>query len=182
MGLAVALMAAGVGLQAASQIQQGRAAEAQAKGEAAMADYNQKVSEQNAKAALLKSGFDQRRQARFGQRVMGTLRAKIGASGAMAEEGAPLQIETEQGAELALENALIGYEGQVLAGQHRSQAAMYGMERQLAKTRAGYAMKIAYTSAGATLLGGFGTMSQQGMFNNTKSTWSNTAKTTALRY
>jgi len=152
------LMVAGIGLQGASQIQQGRAAEAQAKGEAAMADYNQKVSEQNAKAALLKSGFDQRRQARFGQRVMGTLRAKIGASGAMAEEGAPLQIETEQGAELALENALIGYEGLVLAGQYRSQGATYGMERQLAKTRAGYAMPTAYTSAGATLLGGFGTM------------------------
>jgi hypothetical protein len=148
-------------LQAAGQIQAGRAAKAQAKGEAAMAGYNQKVSEQNAKAAELKSAFDQRRQSLFGQRVMGTLRARLGASGAMTGEGAPLAIETEQTAELSLENALIGHEGLVLAGQYRSQGAIYGMERQLAETRAGYAMPTAYTSAGSTLLGGFGTIKYQ---------------------
>jgi hypothetical protein len=175
-------MAAGTGLTAAGMIQQGRAAEAKAKGESAMADYNQKVSEQNAKAAELKARFDQQRQARFGQRVMGTLRARLGASGAMTGEGAPLALETEQGVELALENALIGYEGLVTAGQYRSQGAIYGMESQLAKTRAGYAMPSAYMGAGATLLTGFGTMKQQGMFNTPKAGWSNTAKATVLRY
>lgn len=157
------LFAAGIGLQGFSMFMQGRAAKAQAEGEEAMAEYNRKVSEQNAKAAQLKSTFDQQRQAKFGQRVMGTLRAKLGASGAVLGEGAPADLVTEQAEELALENALIGYEGQVTAGQYRSRATLYGMQADLAGQRAGAAMPAASIGAGATLLQGFGMARYMGM-------------------
>ena len=176
------MMVAGTAVSATGMIMQGRAAEAQAEGEQAMAEYNEKVSEQNAKATELKTTFEQWRQAKAGQRVLGTLRARLGGSGAMTEEGAPLSLVTEQAGELALENALIGYEGQVMAGQYRSQSALYGMEADIAGTRAGYAMPTAYMGAGGTLLTGFGTAKSMGMMGNSNQGWSNTARATALRY
>ena len=183
MGLATSLIAVGTGLQATSMIMQGRAAKAQAEGEEAMAEYNRKVAEQDAKATELKSLYEQRRQLKFGRRVMGTLRARLGASGAMAEEGAPLALVTEQAEELALENALIGYEGQVMAGRYMSQAGIYGMQAETAGMRAGAAMPAAYVGAGATLLTGFGTAKYMGMGSGTSNrTWSNTARATVLRY
>jgi len=162
-------------LMAYAQIKQGQAAEAQAEGEQAMAEYNEKISEQNAKATELKTTFEQWRQAKAGQRVLGTLRARLGGSGAMTEEGAPLSLVTEQAGELALENALIGYEGQVMAGQYRSQASLYGMEAEIAGTRARYAMRIAYANAAGTLLTGFGAAPNMGMGSSSGSTGSATA-------
>lgn len=163
MGLTAALLLGGIGLQTASMIQAGRAAEAQAEGEEAMAEYNARVAEQQAKATELKTKFDQRRAAERAQRILGTLRAGLGGAGAISEEGAPLALITEQAEELALENALIGYEGQVRAGQFRSQAGLYGMEAQLAGSRAKAAMPAAYLGAGGTLLTGFGTMMALGV-------------------
>jgi hypothetical protein len=161
------LFVAGLGLTATSMIMQGRAAKAQTEGQQAMAEYNAKVNEQNAKAAELKSQFDQRRQVEEGQRILGTLRAGLGGSGAVTSEGAPLALVEEQAEELALENALIGYEGMVTAGQFRSQAAISGMEATLAGARARSAMPTAAIGAGATLLTGFGTASALGMFGKT---------------
>ena len=163
MGLAASLLVGGTILGAAAQLQAGRVAEAQAEGEQAQAEYNQKVSEQNAEAARRKASFDQRRQLKAGQRAVGTLRAKLGASGA-AFEGAPEALISEQLAENALENALIGFEGLVTAGRFRSQASLFGMEAELAGMRAGAAPTAAAIGAGATLLTGFGTAKALSMF------------------
>ena len=160
---ALLLMGAGVGMQAYGMVEQGKAAKAQARGEEKMAERNQAIAEQNAKATELKTGFDQRRQIKAGQRVMGTLRANLGASGAVIDEGAPLDLLSEQGDELALENALIGHEGQVRAGQYRSQAVLFGMEADLAGIRKGSAMKTAMIGAAGTVLTGFGTAAALGM-------------------
>jgi|GEM_PF-1854499 len=163
MGLVTGLLLAGAGLSAAGTIQQGRVAKAQAKGEQAMAEYNAKVSEQSAKAVEMKTAFDQQRQAKFGQRVLGTLRARLGGSGAATYEGAPVEAVSEQASELSLENALIGYEGQMEAGRFRSQGTLYGMEGKIAGMRAKNAMTGAYLSAGGTLLTGLGTAKYAGM-------------------
>jgi len=163
MGLVTGLLLAGAGLSAAGTIQQGRVAKAQAKGEQAMAEYNAKVSEQSAKAVEMKTAFDQQRQAKFSQRVLGTLRARLGGSGAATYEGAPVEAVSEQASELSLENALIGYEGQIEAGRFRSQGTLYGMEGKIAGMRAKNAMTGAYLSAGGTLLTGLGTAKYAGM-------------------
>ena len=157
MGVATALVLGGIGLQAFGAIRAGQATEARAEGEEAMARHNQAVKEQSAKAAEMKAKFDQMRQAKRGQRVLGTLRAGLGASGAVTSEGAPEDIVIEQADELALENALIGHEGQVTAARERSAGDIFGMEAELAGSRAGRAGTTGLIGAGATLLSGFGT-------------------------
>lgn len=157
MGLTAGLLIAGVGLQAFGQIQAGRAAKAQAEGEEAQAEANQRIAEQNAEAQKRKTTFDQVRAAKRGERILGTLRAGLGASGAVTEEGAPLALVSEQADELALENALIGLEGRTRAGKFESRADLFGLEGELAGMRAKAALPTAILSAGGTLLTGFGT-------------------------
>lgn len=157
MGLATGLFFGGLALKVFGQIRAGQAAEARAEGEEAMARHNQAVQEQAAKAAEIKTKFDQMRLAKRGRRVLGTLRAGLGGSGAVPSEGAPEDIVIEQAEELALESALIGHEGQVTAARERSRGDIFGMKADLAGLRADIAGPTALIGAGTTLLKGFGT-------------------------
>src|SRR5512146_200618 len=156
--MAVAAVLASTAMQAYSSYQQGQAQAAEAKAQQRMMEYNARVAEMQARAIEQKTKFDQIRQQRKGQRVMGTLRAKLGASGAMVSEGAPLNLMADQAFELALENALIGYEGQVEAGQARSQGALYSAQGGIYGMRAKNAATAGMLGAGTSLLSGFGAM------------------------
>ena len=162
--VATALMAAGTAMSAISMYQQGKAAEAQARGQAALNAYNARVYNQTAKAIEAKTKFDQIRHQRYGRRVMGSLRARLGASGAVMTEGAPLAVQADQAYELALENALIGYEGMVKAGQARSAAGVEQFKGGYAMARAKAARAAGILGAGTTLLSDFGQMKYEGVF------------------
>lgn len=161
MGIATAI---GLGMQAGSVYAQGQAEAAEASTQAALANYNARVSELNARAREQRTKFDQIRQQMRGRKVMGTLRARLGASGAMISEGAPLNLLAEQAFELELENALIGYEGMTEAAQLRSQAQFQRAQADIYRKRAGSYRRAGAIGAGATLLGGFGQMYEAGMF------------------
>lgn len=150
--LAIGAAVAGTALSAYGQYSQGKAAEAEG-------EYNAQVAERNAKAARLKSGFDQLRQLRRGAQIKGTLRARLGKSGALMDEGAPLAAQAAQAFELELENALIGYEGMNAESQHQSQAVGFRMQGSNARS----ASRI---GVGTSLLNGFTNMYQAGMIGS----------------
>jgi len=158
---------AGIGMQAMSQYRQGQAAAADAKGQQQMSLYNAQVSEQNAKAIEAKTTFDQLRALRRGQKITGSLRAKLGASGALMDEGAPARLVAEQEFENALEVALIGVEGRTQAAQEMSQAGLQRYQGDIYRKQAKNAKRAGLMGAGTSLLTGFSNMGQQGMFKGT---------------
>ena len=155
--LLIAAILGGTGLQAAGQIQAGRAAAAEGKSAQNIANYNAAIQEQQAKAIEAKASFDQSRQAEAGSGILGQLRASMGASGAMLGVGTPLSLESEQQAELDLQNLLIGFEGGTQAARARSQGTLDILGGELASERGKAAQKASYVSAAGTILTGFGT-------------------------
>jgi hypothetical protein len=139
----------GTAMNAFGSYLQGQAAKAQA-------EYNRAIALRNAQAVRMKSLLDQVRHRRMANRLQGTLRSKLGASGALMTEGAPLAAVAEQAMELDFENALIGYEGMAQAQQDESQAEAF-------KLRGKYAKEAADIGVGTSLLSGFNTMYESGM-------------------
>jgi hypothetical protein len=156
----IAAVAAGT----AAAVQQGRVARQEAMNQQAMADYEAKVAEQDARAAEAKTRFDQIRQQKEGQRFLGRLAARLGASGAVMDEGAPLTLMAEQAGELALENMLIGVEGRTVTGRYQSQGTLASMQGRLYGQRGENAYRTGLLRGGSTLLQGFNSMNQQGSF------------------
>lgn len=164
MVFATALVAAGVGMQAYSAYAEGQAASDDARAQARITAYNAAVSERNARAVEMKTTFDQVRQAQRGRRIMGSLRAKLGASGALMDEGAPLSLQADQLMELELENALIGYEGSNEASKLRAEGALSTYQGNIFRQKAKNAETAGLIGTGSTLLSGFGKMKSEGMF------------------
>jgi hypothetical protein len=150
--------AAGVGLAAWSSYQEGRINEANLKSQAAMAEYNAQMQEREAQAARDKASLESRRRAEAGSRRQSSMLASIGASGVVPTEGTPLLIQAKQAAEDEFDMLLAGYEGEVQAQRHLSQAAADRMEAKYYKKNARYARDAGILGAGTTLLSGFGNM------------------------
>ncbi len=131
-----------------------------------IANFNAAIQEQQAKAQRAKGTFEQKRQAKRAARVKSALTASIATAGGLASPVAG-DLAAEQAAELELENILIGFESEVLAGRAESQATLDRLQgkilRQRGKTAARaanikFATQLATTefgSEGKTLLTGF---------------------------
>lgn len=156
--MATLLMAAGIGLVGAGQVQAGRAAEVEGKSAQAIANYNAAVQEREATAIEARTGLEQRRQTEEAARAMGTMRARIGVAGVVPTVGAPLQVQAKQASEFEMENLMIGYRGATAAARARSAAEIERMGGELAGERGKVRKRAAYVGAGATLLTGFGAM------------------------
>jgi hypothetical protein len=159
------IMAASTALSAQSAYQQGQYASAQAKAQSKISLHNAEIARVNAKAIEQKSIFDQLRALRRGEKRLGTLRAGLGASGAMVSEGAPASLIAEQGFENALDVALIGHEGVVAASRQRSAANLYAHEAENYRLAASSAKRAGAIGVGTSLLQGFGNMFAAGMFD-----------------
>lgn len=107
---------------------------AQGKSEQNISEFNAQVSEQRAVAERAKAAFAQKRQAKKGVAIQSALEAKLGKAGGI---GSPVagDLIGEQAEELELENLLLGFEGEVLAGQAESQAELDRLQGKLAKQR-----------------------------------------------
>lgn len=134
-------MIGGTALGAYGQYQSGQ-------DEAAMDDYNAKVQQREAQNAEQRSIIESRRQAQDAARKMGTLRAGLGASGAVTTAGAPLDLQAEQAKEFEQENLMIGFEGTQEAARLRQQAEQTKYAGKVAK-------RASTIQAGTTLLTGF---------------------------
>ena len=123
---------------------------AQGKSEQNIAEFNAKVAEQEAKAARLRSGFAQQRQAKEAERIKSRIQAGIGEAGGAGSPVA-IDIELEQAKELELENLLIGFEGEVEAGRAESRAVLDRLQGKLAKQRGKSAARAANIRFGVQL-------------------------------
>lgn len=150
------LIAAGTAVGAYGQYQQGQALAAQAESQQAMADYNAKVQEREAKAALVRAQYEQVRQAEAGERTKSSLQAFLATTGTVPAAGTSLLVQAEQAAELELENLMIGYEGLTGEARARSQAEIDRMQGKIYKQRARSYRTAGYIGAGRELLTGFG--------------------------
>lgn len=160
--LAVPLILAGAGGQAAGQIFAGQTAYEEGKAQAKIAEYNAQVQDREAQAIEQRTQIQQRREAQAAERQMGSLRAKLGASGAVTTAGTPLLLQTTQASESELQNLMIGFEGATEASRARGVASQYRMEGQMAKARGKSARTAGYLGAGTTLLTGFGNAYNKG--------------------
>lgn len=143
------------GLTAGGMIYQGMMASQQAKTAQAVADYNAQLQEQQARQIEARTALAQKRQAKAATRKMGTLVARLGASGGVISEGAPLLIQATQASESEMENLMIGYEGAVKASQARSQGQIDRMQADIYGKSATGALVGGALGAGSTLLTGF---------------------------
>jgi hypothetical protein len=164
-GMALALLFGGTAMSIGGQIGQGRAAVAQGKAEQKIANYNADVLDSEAKAREYKTRFDQLRHRAYANRVIGSLRANQGMSGAVMDVGTPFDVVAEQMSELDLENAMIGYEGVNEASKLRSQATITRIQGKYARKVGENAQTASYINAGSSLLSSFGTAYALGLFD-----------------
>jgi sRNA-binding protein len=144
-----------IGMEALGQYQSGQAAAAQAKGQQAVAEYNAKVAEQQAKAEEQATAYKQRTAAEEAARYQSSIEAGLGTSGVVQNEGAPLLVQATQAAQSELDNMMIGYEGQVAAGQSRNQAGLNRLQGDIFGQQAKSAKAAGAIGAGTSLLSGF---------------------------
>lgn len=155
------LLAAGAG--AFSSIMKGRMADAQGRAQEALFNRNALIAKRDASARLRKARFDQLQQVREGERIKGRLIARLGASGARLDVGAPIQLLNEQAAVLDLDNALIGFEGRVEAARFREEAVQLKFRGRIARQRGRAAQRAAFIGAGSSLLTDFAIAKAQGI-------------------
>jgi hypothetical protein len=164
MGFVTAMAIGGMAASTIGSMKSASGSRQAAKQAKQIAEYNARVMEQNAIATEMKAKFDQIRQARQGQRIKGKLLARAGASGAMTSEGAPLVAMADQATELALESALIGYEGMTEAQRNRQSATVTRLGGSMEATRYKNEASAAMWRGASSLLNGFGNMYSAGMF------------------
>lgn len=153
---ATAAAVGGIGLAGYGQMAQGQAIAQQAEGQAAIADYNAKVQEQEARAAEAATVYEQNRQAEEARRLSSGLLANAGASGLVPSQGAPLMVEAEQAAQSELDNLMIGYKGQLAASRARSQGTVDSLQEGIYRRSSRNASLAGGIGSGTTLLSGFG--------------------------
>lgn len=153
-GLGIAGLAVGTVGTVGSAIASKKQAEAQAK----MAEFNQKVANQEAAARRAAGQFAQQREVKAGKRRSSALQAALGASGAVVSEGTPLDLQAEQAAENELEMLMIGHEAEIGARRAESQAVGFGMESGISRARGRNALTAGFVGAGSSLLSGFGSL------------------------
>lgn len=138
----------------------------QANQQKAMADYQRKVNEQNAKAsreAAQAKIENQRRQAKF---TYGTQLARLGGMGALAE-GSPLDIMGQSAGQQEYDNMVTEYEGEIQSIQFQQQAALNKYEADIADYNLGLnvtnqVVKGAAKVSNSLLGAGIGTAFSQG--------------------
>ena len=125
---------------------------AQGRSEQNIANFNAEVAEQQAESELIKSGFEQQRQAKEAEKIKSALQADIGAAGGLGSPVA-VDLEFEQAEELELENLLIGFQGEVASQRLKSQATLDRLQGQLARQSSKSAARAANIRFGTQLVG-----------------------------
>lgn len=181
----IALSATGVGVAAYGQYQAGRAAEQQAKAEAAWNAYNAQVARREEEAEQQAAAFEAQQQARQAEQISARLRARRGKAG-ITMEGSPLLVAEDTAAQLALENAMIRMTGARKAARWRSQSILDISMASAAKARGAAARQTGMYRAGGTLLSGAGQVGfmgyEMGLWGQGSDKLTEAGKATILKY
>jgi len=170
--LAVAI--AGTAVAAYGQYQEGKAAESQARAEAAWHEYNAKVARREEEAERQATAFEVQQHRREAKQLLARQRALVGKAGVTAE-GSPLLFAEDTASQLALESTMIRMGGARRAARFRSQSILDISMAGAAKSRATAYGKAGALRAGSTLLGG---MADIGMMGHKMGTFGKKTKTT----
>lgn len=160
-----AIMLASAAMSAYGQVQQGQAASAQAKSEQNMANYNAQLAEREAGMTEQKTMLQQRQQAEEAERRRSTMRANMGTAGVVSTSGTPLLIQAQQAEQDELQNLMIGFEGAEQARALRSEGTLQRIQGRISKKAGSAARTGSFIGAGSTLLSGFGSASESGLFS-----------------
>lgn len=147
------LLPLAIGTIAVGQIAQGQAAKTEAENQAAIAEYNAQVSENEAKAIEQRGKFESAQQAQEAARRLSTL--SLGFQGVVGTTGAPLLAKATQSTQDELSNLIIGFDTRTAASRARSQATLFRLQGSAAKSRGKAAVTSSFIGAAGTILGGF---------------------------
>ena len=154
--LAIIAIAAGAGVAAYGQYQQGQAAEAQGKAEQQIAEYNAKLKEREAKAEEERARADADRFRKEGEALLGEQQVGLAKGGVLSTTGTPALLLEQTAMELEADRMAILKEGYLASSFRESEAEGLRYEGRAAKAR-GKNLKTGYTYAAAgSILSGFG--------------------------
>lgn len=137
-------IAAGAALAASAVAAAGTIVQGQASSD--MADYNARVSENEAVAAKQQAAYEEERQRERAARLRSSTRAAVAKSG-LDLEGSPLTVMEDTAVNAEMDALAVRYSGSVADARARSQAGLDRMQGAAARTGS-------YFSAGASLLNG----------------------------
>jgi hypothetical protein len=160
--LAVVAVSVGGGLQAVSQIEQGRAARAQGEAQAAIAERNAQLAERQAEAERQAAAEEAKAQVREGEELQAKQRVLFAKGGVMAK-GTPLSVIVDTAETLEADRLTILREGAISAAQRTGQAGVFRATGRSAKAKGRAAGRASTLAAGGTILstvGRAGTFSQ----------------------
>lgn len=155
-GVEVAIIAGiGSAISAAGAIQQANAASSAAKYNAAIADRNKIIADQdriqNVRAADM-AAMDKRRE---DKRRLAAIRAAYGSS-SIQFSGSPLDVISDVSEEMATDQRRISYQGEIANREGALKMLYLDEEAKLERSKAKSARTAGYLSAGATLFSGAG--------------------------
>lgn len=164
MGLLEIGAAAGIasaGMQGAGMIMGSKSNKAAAAMSRRIGEFNALVNEEEAALVRRETHLQQIRDLEEGERAVGTLRARMGVSGARLDVGAPLRAEAELAQELDINQLLLAYEGEKAARRFENEAALNRMGGSLTAQQYNAQATANLIKAGSTLLSGVSTLGRE---------------------
>ncbi len=122
-GLLIALGATGLGLQVKGQLEQGKAAERQAKDEAILAEHDAKLAERERQELQESAAFEESKQRKAGARLKARQRVAAGKAG-IEPIGSFEKVQDETEQELELDALLIRRGGTIGARRLTAEASI----------------------------------------------------------
>ena len=140
-----------------AQIQQGRAADAQAKSQQDILEHNARIAETQADEERRAAAVKAKKFQAFGEELKGEQRVGIARAGVLATEGSPALLLEETAFELEGERREILRTGFIRGGFQESQATGLRFQGSAARARGSNIRRGSQFSAAGTLLTGLGT-------------------------
>ncbi len=150
---AIALGATGLGMQMKAQHEAGKAAQAQAKSEAAWQEYNAKIAEREAKEVQTAAGFEERKQRKAGARLKAR-RITQAAKAGILPVGSFEKVQEETASELEIDALIIRRGGETGAQRLTAEASLSRLSGRSALLRGRAARRAGRIGAFATGLSG----------------------------
>lgn len=148
-GLLIAGGATGLGLQMKGQYEAGKAAEAQAKSQAAWREYNAQLAEREAAEAQEAAAYEEKKFRRGGERLKARQRALYAKAG-VTPEGSPLEVTAETAREIEMDALMIRRGGMVGYQRYTAEAALSRIAGKSALLKGRAARRASYWQMGAT--------------------------------
>ena len=179
--IAIITSAAGTGMQMKGQYEAGKAAERQAKDEAALDEYNAKLAEREATESKEAAAYEESKFRKGAERLKATQRARYAKAG-ITFEGSPLDVMAQTASELEMDALMIRRGGQLGYQRYTAESELYKYAGRSALLRGRSARRASQWGMAATGMKGGSELAFLSSLRGKKEKLSDTAKATFLRY